>query len=77
MRENFLTIPKEMQAVEIKKFGSAENLRLCVRPTPKLSNNQLLIKILFAGVNRPDILQRQGNLDLIYMDTLKPECMPF
>ena len=61
MKENFLKIPNNMQAVEIMEFGKAENLELCVRPTPKISNNQVLIKVLFSGVNRPDILQRQGN----------------
>ena len=61
MKENFLNIPNKMKAVEIKEFGKAENLELCVRSTPQISNNQLLIKVSFSGVNRPDILQRQGN----------------
>ena len=61
MKDNFLNIPDNMQAIEIKEFGKAENLKLCIRPTPRIANNQLLIKVLFAGVNRPDILQRQGN----------------
>ena len=61
MKENFLNIPNNMQAIEIKKFGKAENLKLCVRPTPQIIENQVLIKVLFSGVNRPDILQREGN----------------
>ena len=61
MKKDFLNIPKTMQAIEIKEFGKAENLELCIRPTPQIANNQVLIKVLFAGVNRPDILQRQGN----------------
>ena len=61
MKKEFLNIPKNMQAIEIKEFGKADNLKLCVRPTPQISNNQVLIKVSFAGVNRPDILQRQGN----------------
>ncbi len=61
MKENILNIPNNMQAIEIKEFGKAENLKLCFRPTPKISKNQVLIKVLFSGVNRPDILQRQGN----------------
>ena len=61
MKKEFLNIPKNMQAIEIEEFGEADNLKLCVRPIPQISNNQILIKVSFAGVNRPDILQRQGN----------------
>ena len=61
MEKDFLNIPKKMNAVEINEFGKAENLKLCIRPTPRISDDQILIKVLFAGVNRPDILQRQGN----------------
>jgi len=60
VKENFV-IPEKMQAVEISEYGGPENLKICSRPTPKLLNNQILIKVLFAGVNRPDLLQRQGN----------------
>ena len=61
MEKNLLNIPKNMNAIEIKEFGKAENLKLCIRPTPKIRDKQILIKVSFAGVNRPDILQRQGN----------------
>jgi len=60
VKENFV-IPEKMQAVEISQYGGPENLKICSRSTPKLLNNQILIKVLFAGVNRPDLLQRQGN----------------
>ena len=60
IKENFV-IPEKMQAVEISEYGGPENLKICSRSTPKLLNNQILIKVLFAGVNRPDLLQRQGN----------------
>ena len=60
VKENFI-IPEKMQAVEISEYGGPENLKICSRSTPKLLNNQILIKVLFAGVNRPDLLQRQGN----------------
>ena len=61
MEKDFLNIPKKMNAIEINEFGKAENLKLCIRPIPRISDDQILIKVLFAGVNRPDILQRQGN----------------
>ena len=58
--ENFI-IPEKMQAVEISAYGGPENLRICSRLTPTLSENQVLIKVSYSGVNRPDLLQRQGN----------------
>ena len=61
MSQNHFEIPKEMHAVEILEFGGPENLKSCIRPVPKILTNQVLIKVLFAGVNRPDLLQRQGN----------------
>ena len=42
-------------------FGGPENLKRCIRPIPKILNDQVLIKVIFCGVNRPDLLQRQGN----------------
>ena len=50
-----------MKAVEIVKFGGPENLKLKLRNLPKLKKGEILIKVHFAGVNRPDILQREGN----------------
>ena len=50
-----------MKAVEIVKFGGPENLKLKLRSIPKLKKGEWLIKVHYAGVNRPDILQREGN----------------
>ena len=61
MDQNQLKLPQEMNAVEIIKFGGPENLKICSRPIPRISDDQVLIKVSFAGVNRPDLLQRQGN----------------
>ena len=61
MSQNKFETSQEMRAVEILEFGGPENLKNCIRPIPKISNNQVLIKVAFAGVNRPDLLQRQGN----------------
>ena len=52
---------KMMNAIEIKAFGGPEMLQLCQRPRPILSPGQILIKVAYAGVNRPDLLQRKGN----------------
>ena len=61
MTNNNFLIPQQMQAIEIKEYGGPEQLKECLRPTPKLENNQILIKVSYAGVNRPDLLQRKGN----------------
>lgn len=49
-----------MKVIEIKNFGSADELKLAERPIPELKENEVLIKVLASGVNRPDILQRLG-----------------
>lgn len=50
-----------MKAIEIIQFGGPEVLQLCERPTPECKAGEMLIKVHAAGVNRPDVFQRQGN----------------
>lgn len=50
-----------MRAVEITQYGAPEVLQLCERPLPQLKPGEVLIKVHAAGVNRPDVFQRQGN----------------
>jgi len=50
-----------MKAIEITEFGAPEVLQLCERPLPQLKSGEILIKVHAAGVNRPDVFQRQGN----------------
>jgi NADPH:quinone reductase len=49
-----------MKAIEISEFGGPEVLRLVDRPTPSPSDGEVLIRVEAAGINRPDVLQRQG-----------------
>ena len=49
-----------MRVVEIKKHGGPEVLYIGSRPVPKPKKNEVLIKVKAAGINRPDILQREG-----------------
>ena len=53
-------IPDVMQAIEISAPGGAEVLRPVTRPVPVAGHGQILIRIGWAGVNRPDVLQRAG-----------------
>lgn len=50
-----------MRAVEITKPGGPEVLRLCERPRPVAESGQVVIQVAYAGVNRPDALQRAGS----------------
>ena len=49
-----------MKAIAIRKPGGPEELGVVDIATPTPQLNQILIKVVAAGVNRPDILQRQG-----------------
>jgi len=49
-----------MTAIEISKPGGPEVLRSVLRPIPSPLYGQIVIKVAYAGVNRPDALQRAG-----------------
>lgn len=49
-----------MRAVEISAPGGPEVLRLTERPRPVAGHGQVVIRVAYAGVNRPDALQRAG-----------------
>ncbi len=49
-----------MRAVEISKAGGPEVLQLTQRPVPVAAHGQVVLKVAYAGVNRPDALQRAG-----------------
>ncbi len=49
-----------MQAIEISKPGGPDVLQLTDRPMPEPAHDQVIIKVAYAGVNRPDALQRAG-----------------
>ena len=49
-----------MCAVEITKPGGPEVLQMTQRPMPVAGHGQVVLKVAYAGVNRPDALQRAG-----------------
>jgi len=49
-----------MNAVEITEPGGPDVLRLTSRPVPAPTAGDVVIKVAYAGVNRPDALQRAG-----------------
>jgi NADPH2:quinone reductase len=50
-----------MRAIEITQPGKPEVLQPCERPIPALQPGEVLIRVIAAGVNRPDVFQRQGS----------------
>jgi len=50
-----------MQAIEITRPGDPDVLQLTSRTIPKPGPGEVLIKVAAAGVNRPDVFQRQGH----------------
>ncbi|WP_113911446.1 NAD(P)H-quinone oxidoreductase [Roseovarius dicentrarchi] len=51
---------ESMQAVEITEAGGPDVLRLCTRRRPEPRAGEVVIRVAYAGVNRPDALQRAG-----------------
>ncbi len=49
-----------MRAVEITKAGGPDVLQLTERPMPRARHGEVVVKVAYAGVNRPDALQRAG-----------------
>lgn len=52
---------KTMKAIEISTPGGPEVLVPCERPMPTAGQGEVVIRVAWAGVNRPDALQRAGN----------------
>ena len=53
-------IPAQMTVVAISKPGGPEVLVPETRPVPAPGPNEILVKVMAAGVNRPDVAQRAG-----------------
>jgi NADPH2:quinone reductase len=49
-----------MKVIEVSQPGGAENLVLADRPQPKVGDDEVLIEVAAAGLNRADLLQRRG-----------------
>src|SRR6187402_2253936 len=49
-----------MKAIEIAEPGGPEVMHLVERDVPRLGPSDVLIRVSAAGINRPDILQREG-----------------
>lgn len=54
------TLPDEATVIEIVEPGGPEALSIAKRPMPEPGADEILIKSEAAGINRPDVMQRQG-----------------
>ncbi|MFT4028227.1 MAG: NAD(P)H-quinone oxidoreductase [Novosphingobium sp.] len=54
-------LPQFMMAVGYDTPGEAEVLRPERLPVPQPGPGQVLVKVAYAGVNRPDVVQRKGH----------------
>jgi NADPH2:quinone reductase len=59
-KETQTTLPPEMRAVEIARPGGPEVLLPTRRPVPVPGPGEILLAVHAAGVNRPDVAQREG-----------------
>jgi len=53
-------VPQRMNVIEIAAPGGPDELKLATRPTPAPGEGEVLVRVAAAGVNRPDVMQRQG-----------------
>jgi len=53
-------LPETMLAIDPQAPGGPEVLVPVTRPVPRPGEGEVLVRVAAAGVNRPDVLQRQG-----------------
>ena len=56
-----MPLPEKMTAIEITAPGGPEALAPVERPVPRPGPGEVLVRVAAAGVNRPDVMQRQGH----------------
>lgn len=54
-------LPQTMTAITLTGFGGPEVLTPATVPAPRPRAGEVLIKVAAAGVNRPDVVQREGH----------------
>jgi len=55
-----MPLPAMMTAIDITEPGGPEVLKPVSRPVPSPAQGEILIKVVGAGINRPDVFQRKG-----------------
>ncbi|SMF47522.1 putative NAD(P)H quinone oxidoreductase, PIG3 family [Xaviernesmea oryzae] len=55
-----MPLPAEMRFIDLPSFGAPEVMTVARRPLPAVRPGEILVRVEAAGVNRPDVAQRQG-----------------
>jgi putative PIG3 family NAD(P)H quinone oxidoreductase len=55
-----MKLPTYMTAIQITASGGPRVLQPMQTPVPEPKGREILVRVIAAGVNRPDILQREG-----------------
>jgi len=55
-----MTLPSTMRYIDVAQPGGPEALFVATGPLPQPRANEVLVHVHAAGVNRPDVAQRQG-----------------
>ena len=58
-----MKIRDKIKCIEITTPGGPDVLKLTSRTMPTCKDDEVLIKVKAAGINRPDCIQRKGNYD--------------
>lgn len=56
-----MSLPSTMRHVDLPTFGEPEVMTFATGPVPQVGRGEILVEVEAAGVNRPDVAQRQGN----------------
>jgi NADPH2:quinone reductase len=56
-----IAIPESMRSIDITVPGGPEVLQLATKPVPRPGPGEVLVRTAAAGINRADLLQRQGH----------------
>jgi len=56
-----MALPSNMQYIDHGQGGPAACMQIKSAPLPELKAGEVLIAVAYAGVNRPDVLQRAGS----------------
>ena len=56
-----MSLPPYMTVIEMREPGGPDVLQSGTRPLPILRDHEILLKVIAAGVNGPDLVQRRGH----------------
>lgn len=56
-----MSLPAEMRFVDLPSFGAPEVMVIAKGPLPVAKAGEILVRVEAAGVNRPDVAQREGS----------------